>query len=313
MIWGIACYAMWGFFPAFFPLLEPAAPMEILAHRFVWTLVFVILVLLIVGRRHGGGFRWLRSVGAAQWTRIAVAAVAIGVNWGIYIYAVNNGHVADAALGYFINPLVSVVLGVLVLHERLRRLQWTAVAVAGTAVIVLTVALGQPPVLSLLLALSFGLYGLLKKKVTLPPLQSLAAETVVLAPLGLAYLGWLQAQGENTALQGGHGAGHVALLATAGVVTALPLLCFARAAHELPLTTLGMLQYLTPVLQMLWAVFVAHEDIEPARWVGFGLIWVAVIIFAVDTVINSPRAHRRSRLSRPALPDTQSSPNTRST
>jgi chloramphenicol-sensitive protein RarD len=311
VIWGIACYAMWGFFPAFFPLLEPAAPMEILAHRFVWTLVFVVLVLLVVGRGHGGGFRWLRSVGAAQWTRIAVAAVAIGVNWGLYIYAVNNDHVADAALGYFINPLVSVVLGVLVLHERLRRLQWTAVTVAVLAVVVLTVALGQPPVLSLMLALSFGLYGLLKKKVTLPPLQSLAAETLVLAPPGLAYLAWLQSQGENTALQGGHGAGHVLLLATAGIVTALPLLCFARAAHELPLTTLGMLQYLTPVLQMLWAVFVVHEHIEPARWIGFGLIWLAVVIFAGDTVANSPR-HNRGRRSRLARLD-HAGPNTRST
>jgi chloramphenicol-sensitive protein RarD len=312
VIWGIACYAMWGFFPAFFPLLEPAAPMEILAHRFVWTLVFVILVLAAVGRSHGGGFRWLRTVGAGQWCRITAAAAAIGLNWGLYIYAVNNGHVADAALGYFINPLVSVVLGVLVLHERLRRLQWTAVVVAAVAVLVLTVALGQPPLLSLTLALSFGLYGLLKKKVTLPPLQSLAAETVVLAPIGLAYLVWLHTQGQDTALQGGHGAGHVLLLATAGVVTALPLLCFARAAHELPLTTLGMLQYLTPVLQMLWAVFVAGEHIESARWVGFALIWVSVAVFAADSLVNSPR---RSRLSRPGSAGRpgQDSPNTRST
>lgn len=306
MIWGVACYLMWGFFPAFFPLLEPADPMEILAHRFVWTLVFVAVVLLLLGRNHGGGFRWIRGLGPRQWGRIAVAAVLIAGNWGLYIYAVNNGHVADAALGYFINPLVSVLLGVLVLRERLRTMQWFSVGVAGVAVIILTLALGTPPVVSLALAFSFGLYGLMKKKVTLSPLQSLTAETLVLAPVGVLYLAWLQTQGSNTMIQGGHGAGHVVLLITAGVVTALPLLCFARAAHELSLTTLGMIQYITPVLQMMWAVFVVHEHIEPARWVGFGLIWVAVLIFTADTLFNVPR---RPTLTRPA----QSSPNTRST
>ncbi|WP_312802680.1 EamA family transporter RarD [Corynebacterium variabile] len=306
MIWGVACYLMWGFFPAFFPLLGPADPMEILAHRFVWTLAFVAVVLLLLGRNHGGGFRWIGQLSLRQWGRIAVAAVLIAGNWGLYIYAVNNDHVADAALGYFINPLVSVLLGVLVLRERLRLLQWVAVGMAGVAVVILTVALGTPPVVSLALAFSFGLYGLMKKKVTLSPLQSLTAETLVLAPVGVLYLAWLQIQGTNTMFQGGHGVGHVLLLITAGVVTALPLLCFARAAHELSLTTLGMIQYITPVLQMLWAVFVVHEHIEPARWIGFGLIWVAVIIFTTDTLFNVPR---RPKLTRPA----QSSPNTRST
>ena len=309
MIWGVACYLMWGFFPAFFPLLEPADPMEILAHRFVWTLVFVAVILLLLGRNHGGGFRWIRQLTLRQWGRIAVAAVLIAGNWGLYIYAVNNDHVADAALGYFINPLVSVLLGVLVLRERLRMLQWVSVGVAGVAVVILTVALGTPPVVSLALAFSFGLYGLMKKKVTLPPLQSLTAETLVLAPVGVLYLAWLQSQGTNTMVQGDHGVGHVLLLMTAGVVTALPLLCFARAAHELSLTSLGMIQYITPVLQMLWAVFVVHEHIEPARWIGFCLIWVAVIIFTADTLFNVPR---RPTLTQPTQPD-QSSPKTRST
>lgn len=272
----------------------------------MWTLAFVAVVLLLLGRNHGGGFRWIGQLSLRQWGRIAVAAVLIAGNWGLYIYAVNNDHVADAALGYFINPLVSVLLGVLVLRERLRLLQWVAVGMAGVAVVILTVALGTPPVVSLALAFSFGLYGLMKKKVTLSPLQSLTAETLVLAPVGVLYLAWLQIQGTNTMFQGGHGVGHVLLLITAGVVTALPLLCFARAAHELSLTTLGMIQYITPVLQMLWAVFVVHEHIEPARWIGFGLIWVAVIIFTTDTLFNVPR---RPKLTRPA----QSSPNTRST
>lgn len=301
MIWGIACYVMWGFFPAFFPLLEPADPMEILAHRFLWTLVVVALMLVVV---HGPrrAFRWTRDISARQWGHIAVAAVLIAGNWGLYIYAVNSNHVADAALGYFINPLVSVLLGVLVLRERLRALQWVSVAVAGIAVVVLTVALGTPPVVSLALAISFGLYGLMKKRVTLSPLESLAAETIVLAPLGVLYLAWLQTQGSNTMLQGGHGMGHGLLLMAAGIITALPLLCFARAAHELSLTTLGMIQYITPVLQMLWAVFVVDETIAPARWFGFVLIWVAVLIFVIDAVANTPRRARASRLTRPAEP-----------
>ncbi|HIW92309.1 MAG TPA: EamA family transporter RarD [Candidatus Corynebacterium avicola] len=291
MIWGVLAYLMWGFFPAFFPLLRPAEPVEILAHRFVWTLVFVAVILLFTS-----GFRWMRTIPARLWLRIAAAAVLIAGNWGLYIYAVNSDHVADAALGYFINPLVSVVLGVLVLRERLRMLQWVSVAIAGVAVVILTVALGSPPVVSLGLALSFAGYGLLKKRVPLTPLQSLTAETAVLAPVGVLFLAWLQTQGMNTMLQGGHGVGHVLLLITAGAVTALPLLCFARAAHELSLTSLGMLQYLTPVMQMLWAVFYVGEDIEPARWVGFAVIWVALIVFVTDMLLNSRRTNKMRKL-----------------
>lgn len=291
MIWGVLAYLMWGFFPGFFPLLQPAGPMEILAHRFLWTLVFVAIVLLVTT-----GYRWMRSIPAALWLRITAAAVLIAGNWGLYIYAVNNDHVADAALGYFINPLVSVVLGVVVLQERLRPLQWVSVAIAGVAVVILTVALGSPPVVSLGLALSFAGYGLLKKRVPLTPLQSLTAETAVLAPVGVIFLAWLHTQGTNTMFQGGHGIDHALLLVTAGVVTALPLLCFARAAHELSLTSLGMLQYLTPVMQMLWAVFVVGEDIEAARWVGFAVIWVALAVFITDMLLNTRRENRLRKL-----------------
>ncbi|MGP9725072.1 EamA family transporter RarD [Corynebacterium sp. AOP40-9SA-29] len=288
MIWGVLAYLMWGFFPAFFPLLRPAVPMEILAHRFVWTLAFVVVVMACTT-----GFRWVRQISAGLWLRITAAAVLIAGNWGLYIYAVNNDHVADAALGYFINPLVSVLLGVVVLREKLRPLQWVSVGIAAVAVVILTVALGSPPVVSLGLALSFAGYGLLKKRVPLTPLQSLTAETAVLAPVGVLFLVWLQSQGENTMVQGGHGVGHVLLLITAGAITALPLLCFARAAHELSLTSLGMLQYLTPVMQMLWAVLVVGEYIEPARWVGFAVIWVALLVFVTDTLINARRTRLR--------------------
>lgn len=290
MIWGVLAYLLWGFFPGFFPLLQPAVPVEILAHRFVWTLAFVAVVLLCTS-----GFRWVRRIPASLWLRITAAAVLIAANWGLYIYAVNNDHVADAALGYFINPLVSVLLGVIVLRERLRVLQWVSVAIAGVAVVMLTVALGSPPVVSLMLALTFAGYGLLKKRVPLTPLQSLTAETAVLAPVGLLYLAWLQNQGENSMLQGDHGVSHVLLLITAGAVTALPLLCFARAAHELSLTSLGMLQYLTPVMQMLWAVLVVGEHIEPARWVGFVVIWIALLVFITDMLLHTRRRHRLRR------------------
>ncbi|MEJ6548663.1 MULTISPECIES: EamA family transporter RarD [unclassified Corynebacterium] len=292
MIWGVLAYLMWGFFPAFFPLLRPAVPMEILAHRFVWTLAFVVVVMACTT-----GFRWMRGIPRGLWLRITAAAVLIAGNWGLYIYAVNNDHVADAALGYFINPLVSVLLAVLVLRERLRPLQWVSVGIAGVAVVILTVALGSPPVVSLGLAVSFAGYGLLKKRVPLTPLQSLTAETAVLAPVGVLFLVWLQSQGENTMVQGGHGVGHVLLLITAGAITALPLLCFARAAHELSLTSLGMLQYLTPVMQMLWAVLVVGEHIEPARWIGFAIIWVALLVFITDTLLNARRANRLTRVS----------------
>lgn len=289
MLWGLGAYLLWGVFPAFFPLLKPAAPVEILAHRFIWTLVFMAIVVIAVG-----ALKSMRQITASQWLTVATAAVLISFNWGLYIYAVNNDHVADAALGYFINPLVTVVLGVVVLRESLRRLQLLSVAIATVAVVILTVALGQPPIIALGLALSFGLYGLVKKKVKLTPIQSLTAETLVLAPVGFAYLVFLQNQGQNTFVQ--YGPGHALLLVTAGVVTAVPLLLFSKAAQVLSLTSLGMIQYITPVMQMLWAVFVTHETIPAARWVGFCIIWVAVFIFIVDMVRNRPPRVRRVRL-----------------
>lgn len=291
MIWGLAAYLMWGVFPAYFPLLKPAAPVEILAHRFIWTLVFMTIVVIAVG-----AVKSMRQIPAAQWLKVAAAAVLISFNWGLYIYAVNNNQVADAALGYFINPLVTVVLAVVVLRESLRPLQLLSVAIAAVAVIILTVALGQPPIVALGLALSFGLYGLVKKQVKLTPIQSLTAETLVLAPLGVAYLLYLQTQGQNTFVQ--HGPSHVLLLITAGIVTAVPLLLFSKAAQEMSLTSLGMIQYITPVMQMLWAVFVNHETIPAARWIGFCIIWVAVIIFLFDMAKHRPPRLRRTQLPR---------------
>lgn len=289
MIWGWLAYGMWGMFPAFFPLLKPAQPLEILSHRFLWTFVFVGIVLALTR-----SLKKLKTLTAKEWLLVTVAAVVISVNWGVYVYAVNNDHVADAALGYFINPLVSVMLGVVVLKESLRRLQIVSVGLAVVAVLIMTLMLGNPPWISLLLAFSFGIYGLVKKQVTLSPQISLMAETMVLAPVGLAYLIWLQTQGSNTFVQ--DGPSHAVLLMLAGVVTALPLLCFARAAHEMTLTSLGMIQYITPMLQIVWAVFVTHEFIETGRWVGFCIIWVALAIFVFDLAMNA----RRNRAARAA-------------
>ncbi|WP_426706628.1 EamA family transporter RarD [Corynebacterium auriscanis] len=291
MVWGVGAYLLWGVFPAFFPLLKPAAPVEILAHRFIWTLVFMSIVVVAVG-----AMKSMRHISRDQWLKVTLAAVLISLNWGLYIYAVNTNHVADAALGYFINPLVTVMLAVVVLRESLRPMQLVSVAIASVAVIILTVALGQPPIIALGLALSFGLYGLVKKQVKLSPIQSLTAETLVLAPVGLGYIVYLQFQGQNTFVQ--HGPGHAALLMTAGVVTAVPLLLFSKAAQVLSLTSLGMIQYITPVMQMLWAVFVNQEAIPAARWVGFCIIWVAVIIFIVDMIRHRPPRIRHQRIAR---------------
>lgn len=294
MIWGLLAYGMWGLFPAFFPLLKPAAPLEILSHRVVWTFAFMAVVLLLIR-----AYKHVRTITLKEWLLVMAAAVVISVNWGLYVYAVNNDHVADAALGYFINPLVSVMLGVVVLREGLRLLQRISVGLAFIAVVVMTVMLGNPPWISLGLAFSFGIYGLIKKQIQLSPQISLMAETTVLAPVGIAYIVYLSTQDANTFVS--EGPGHAGLLMLAGVVTALPLLCFARAAHEMTLTSLGMIQYMTPMLQMLWAVFVTKEYIETGRWVGFVIIWVALVIFIYDLLRNARKA-RRQRSALAAVP-----------
>ncbi len=282
---GIGAYAMWGLFPAFFPLLKPASAVEILGHRMVWTLVFMVALLAVTGR-----LGRLRGLPLRTWAMAAAASVFITLNWGIYIYAVNSGHVVEAALGYFINPLLSVLLGVVVLRERLRRWQCVALGIAACAVVVLTVAYGRPPLISLMLACSFGMYGLIKKTIRLDPRSSLTAEGLVLAPLSIGYLVWLQASGGASFTS--DGGGHAVLLITAGVVTAMPLLLFGAAAQRIPLVTIGVLQYLTPVLQLSWGLAVAHETMPPSRWAGFVIIWVALAVFTIDAGAAARRSAR---------------------
>lgn len=292
LLFGIGAYGSWGLFPAFFPLLKPAGSVEILAHRIVWGFLFLLVVVAAVHR-----LRDLRAISGRTWLLLAVASALISVNWLIYVYAVNNGHVVDAALGYFINPLVTVMLGMLVFRERLNRAQVVALLIAVSAVIVLTVQVGTPPYIGLGLALTFGLYGAVKKVVPVDPRVSVGIETALAAPLALGYLVVLQGSGEASFV--GHGTTHIVLLILAGVLTAVPLLLFAAAAQRLPLVTMGLLFYMTPIMQLSWGVLVGNEPMPPARWLGFALIWLALAVFTVDAVMRT-RSARTSAPYRPA-------------
>ncbi|SCL24468.1 chloramphenicol-sensitive protein RarD [Micromonospora nigra] len=285
-LFGLGAYLLWGFFPLYFKLLRPASPPEILAHRIVWSLAFV--ALLLAALRNVGFLRALARRRSAL-AGIGAAATLIAVNWGTYIYGVNSDRVVETALGYFVNPLVVVLLGVVVLRERLRPAQWAALAVGGLAVVVLTVDYGRPPWLALTLAVSFGGYGLVKKRLGLPAAEGLFVESAVLALPALAYLGWLSAAGDATF--GRVSAGHTALLVLAGAATAIPLLLFAGAANRLPLTALGMLQYVAPIIQLGCGVLIFHEPMPPARLAGFALVWLALIVFTVDALRHTRRRH----------------------
>ncbi|WP_405143654.1 EamA family transporter RarD [Sphaerisporangium sp. NBC_01403] len=287
VLYGIAAYAMWGLFPLYWPLLKPSGAVEILAHRMVWSLVAVIAVLAV--RRHWSWFRELAGQ-PRKLLLLTLAAVVVSVNWGVYIYAVNAGHVVESALGYFINPLVSVLFGVMIFRERLRRWQWVAVGLGALAVVVLTVDYGRPPWIALVLAVSFGTYGLIKKSANVGAAESLTVETLVLLLPALAYLVFLQAQGTSTF--GNEGLGQAALLVGAGLVTAVPLMCFTAAAIRVPLTVIGLLQYIAPILQFLCGVLVAHETMPPSRWAGFTIIWLALAVFSWEGLHNAHTVRR---------------------
>ncbi|MDV3124736.1 EamA family transporter RarD [Mycobacterium sp. 21AC1] len=274
MLYGAGAYIWWGLCPGFFLLLMPAGAVEILAHRIVWSAVFLLLVLA-VARRLGD----LRRLTLRTWLQLAAAAALISINWGTYIFAVTTGHVVDAALGYFINPLVSVALGVLVFRERINRWQAVALVIAVVAAAILTAEVGEPPYIALVLALSFGVYGLIKKVVQADPRVSVAVETLLALPLAAGYVITLEVLGRGHFLD--QGPWHTTLLLLAGPVTAVPLLLFATAAQRLPLVTLGLLFYLNPGLQMAWGVFIGHEPMPVGRWIGFALIWVALVIMTV--------------------------------
>lgn len=279
--YGLLAYGIWGLFPLYFAALRPAGAWEILSHRILWTVLLCAVVLVV--RRD---LRWLRLLRDRPRLALGVTAAAllIAANWVIYVAAVLGGHTTEAALGYFLNPVVTVALGVLVLRERLRPMQWAAVAIGALAAIYLSVAAGSVPLIAVSLACTFGGYGLVKKKigVSLEALHSLTAETLVLTPIAVVLLAVLTLRGDTTFTT--DGTWHTVLLVLAGVLTATPLLFFAAAARRVPLVTIGLLQFLTPVLQLLCGVLLLHEQMSAQRWVGFGIVWVALAVLTVDSL-----------------------------
>ncbi|WP_153505224.1 EamA family transporter RarD [Cumulibacter manganitolerans] len=284
---GLAAWVIWGLFPLYWRSLAPSTPFELLAHRVVWAVVWVALVLLVIRRWHEvlAAFRDRRTA-----LVLVAASIAIGVNWGMFIYGVNVGRTVEVSLGYYVNPLVSVLLGVWFFSERLRPLQWAAIAIAAVAVIVLTIEVGQFPWLGLSLAASFGVYGLLKKISPTPPLSGLMVEALILLPASVAFLAYLMSTGTSTF--GHHGALHVVLIVLMGLVTAVPLVLFAVSAQSIPLSTLGLMQYITPTMQFLLGVVVFGEPMSAARWTGFAIVWAALIVFSVDALHNAHRERR---------------------
>jgi chloramphenicol-sensitive protein RarD len=296
----IGAYLIWGLFPMYWPLLEPAGAVEILAHRMFWSAVVMGIGITLVRR-----WREVRALTARTWLLVGLAAMLIALNWGVYIFAVNNGHVVEASLGYFINPLVSVALGVLALRERLSPVQWLALAVAVAGVVLTSLGTHGFPYIAVALALSFGLYGLIKRIIQIPAAISLLGESSVLMLPALGYLIWLQVDG--TAHFTGYGAGHIAVMVAAGVVTAVPLLMFGAAARVIPLTVLGFLQYINPLTVFLLGVTWAGESMSPSRWAGFAVIWVALALLSVEALRRSRRprqivvaAGRASQQARPS-------------
>lgn len=281
LLLGTGAYLLWGFLPLYFPLLSPSGAVEIIAHRILWSLLFCVLGLAVTHRL--GTLRPVLRSGRTT-AGLAAAGLLVATNWLVYVYGVLSGHTVDAALGYYINPLVTVVLAVVVLGERLRRAQVVALVVAGCAVVVITVGVGRFPWIAVVLAVTFALYGLVKNRTgrTVGALTGLTVETATTTPLALAFVAWSASQG--TLSFGAHGAWHTAGLLALGPITAVPLLLFGGAARRLPLSVIGLLQYLTPTIQFLVAVLVFGEEMPAARWWGFVLVWVALVVMTVDGV-----------------------------
>lgn len=291
LLFGMFGYVSWGFIPLYFAVLEPAGSIEIVAHRVLWCLVFCAIALFFT---HG----YRRVLALLRSPRILLtitaASIFIAGNWLTYVYGVMTGRVVEVSLGYFINPLFTVLLGVVILHEKLSKLQWTAVIVGTVAVIVIAVAYGHLPWLALVVAFSFGMYGLLKNRVgkTVGALEGLSIESLALTPISLIYVLWIEIAGTGTFT--GHGAGHTLLLMGLGAVTAIPLLLFGAGARRIPLVWMGMLQYITPIMQFVLGVTVFGEHMPLSRWIGFFLVWAALAILTTDML------RRRRRRPAPA-------------
>jgi chloramphenicol-sensitive protein RarD len=280
----IGAYALWGLLPMYWKSMQTVPPFEVLCHRTVWSLLFLLLPLIWSKR-----WQRIRQASRSPVTLITflITSSMLGLNWFVYIWAVNAGHILDASLGYFVNPLISVLLGTIFLKERLRPWQWVAIGIAVCGVVFVTLGYGAFPWIALTLALTFGFYGLLRKTASLEALEGLALETAVLSVPALAYLVTLE-------LTGAASFGHTAtttdvLLAFTGIATALPLLLFGYAARKVTLATVGVLQYITPTLQFLLGVWVYGETFTTTRMIGFGTVWIALILYSLEGVIERRR------------------------
>jgi chloramphenicol-sensitive protein RarD len=284
LIYGFSSYTLWGLFPLYWPLLKPATPLEMVSHRAVWSLVFCVIALAI-GRQLKSTFAMMLLPGVL-W-KFILAAAFISVNWITYIWAVNHEQIVEASLGYYMQPILLVLMGIIAFGEAMRKIQWISFIVATVGVVILTIDYGRPPWISFALAFSWSSYSFVKKKINLGSLQGLAIETLISSVFYGSYLIWIGQKGEG---QFGHGFGLTALLIGAGLVTAIPLLLFNGATLRIPFTTIGLLQYLTPTIQFMLAVFLRHEPMPSARWLGFVFIWVALIVLGYDLIKSgSPR------------------------
>jgi chloramphenicol-sensitive protein RarD len=281
LLFGVSAYSLWGAFPLYWPLLEPASPLEIVSHRAVWTLVFCFIVLAATKALKSTLVTLKRPTVAVK---LFLSSLLISINWLVYIWATNNEHVVEASLGYYINPLIIIGFGVIFLKEKMRPLQWASVSIATFGVLVLTFDYGRLPWIALALAVSWGSYGLIKKQLGLGALEGLAIETFISSFFYLAYLVYLGDQGTG---QFGQSWGLTVLLISAGAVTAIPLLLFNGSTNRLPFTTIGLLQYITPTLQFSIGVWVLNEDMPTARWIGFLIIWAALVTLAIDLIRSS--------------------------
>lgn len=279
IIFAITANTLWGLLPLYLKMMRDVAPLEILLHRMIWSLVFVVLILAC--KRH---FGWLKDVvkNPKILLTFALSALCIALNWFTYIWAVNSNHVVDASLGYFISPLINVVMGYFILHERMRPAQWCALAIAALGVLWLTIQAGQIPWIALVLATTFGLYGLLRKIAKLESLEGLSLETAMLAPLALIWLTFIAHNNQSSFVEGSNSTR--LLLMLAGPITAIPLLFFSAAARRIPLYLLGLLQYITPTGQMLLGLIVWHEPFTGAKMIGFLIIWSALAIYSAENI-----------------------------
>ncbi|MCY9787423.1 EamA family transporter RarD [Nocardiopsis sp. EMB25] len=288
---GASAFLLWGFAALYWPFLSASEPSEVLAHRMVWSLLAMCVFLLLARRGWGWLLPLLRS--PRRLLPVAAGAVLIGINWWGFIYSVSIQETLQASLAYFINPLMAVCLGVLVFSERLRTTQWVAVGLGALAVVVMTVAYGAAPWLSLLMASSFAAYGAVKKYVDLDGMQSLTVETLIMFPPALGYVVYLELTGDGTMFS--VSPGHTALLVGGGFVTALPLLLFGVAARRVPLNVIGMLQYIAPSMIFLIGWLIQNEEMPPSRWLGFGFVWLAVLVFVYDQIRTARSARRKGR------------------